>query len=138
MERQVRISILWLVLMAGGLVHPVVEVMPLFWGESIAAMPQNEAQMHGMMAFSACFFFVLPGLGQLCTLYACKRWCAVLNAVLAGVMLLLNTSHPIMDLPGAPLAQWFILPLVFLFNVILMVEVVKACRRKETHSCCAA
>ena len=120
MERQVRISILWLVLMVGGLVHTVVEVMPLFWGES------------------ACFFFVLPGLGQLCTLYACKRWCAVLNAVLAGVMLLLNTSHPIMDLPGAPLAQWFILPLVFLFNVILMVEVVKACRRKETHSCCAA
>ena len=128
MDRKVRIAVLWLMVMLGGLVHTIVEIMPIFWGDNVAAMPQNEAQMHGMMIFSACFFLTLPALGELCTLYGCRRWATIANAVLAGLMLLLNTAHPIMDLAGAPIAQWFILPVVFALNLLLFIDALKVCR----------
>lgn len=128
MERKERISVLWLLVMVGGIVHALVELTPLFWGESVVAMPKDDAHMRGMMVFSAIFFFVLPALGELCVLYGARRWAYITNIVLVAVMLLLNTVHPIMDLAGAPLAQWFILPLVFVLNLLLLLDSIKLCK----------
>lgn len=135
MDRKVRISILWVLVILGAMVHSLVEMMPMFWGESVAALPKNEAQMHGMMVFSACFLMAIPMFSQLCVLYGAKRWAALANCVLAGLMLLLNTIHPMMDLVGAPLAQWIILPLEFVISLLLFIESIKLCR--PAKSCCA-
>ena len=79
--------------MVGFAMHMLADMLPAFWGASVA-MPDatGEAPM-GMLIFMICISFFMPMCGILCMQYrSCKSF-RVMNLVLASIMMLFNIFH---------------------------------------------
>jgi len=127
MEKNNRIVILWILVITGFLTHTLADLMPAFWGESVAAM-EGPAPA-GMVAFMMSFTYIVPALGILLVSYCKGRGGRIANAILACVIGLFCIFHMAELLEGSCLAQYFILPVMAVVGVLLAVESVKYCKK---------
>ena len=94
MENKIsKVSLLWVIIMVGFMVHIAADILPAFWGANIA-MPDStgEASM-GMIMFMMTMAFFVPMCGLLCMNYRKFKVMRVINLVLATVMVLFNFFH---------------------------------------------
>ena len=94
MENKIsKVSLLWVIIMVGFMVHIAADILPAFWGANIA-MPDStgEASM-GMIMFMMTMAFFVPMCGLLCMNYRKFKVMRVINLVLATVMMLFNFFH---------------------------------------------
>lgn len=92
MEKQTKITILWIVVMCGLSIHSLADLMPLFWGEDIT-VSQDGNTPTGLLVFMMTITYLIPVLGILCVMFWNKRMGRKTNAILATVMALFNAAH---------------------------------------------
>ena len=88
-----KVSFMWLVIMVGFAMHMLADILPAFWGASIA-MPDATGEVSvGMIGFMICISFFMPMCGLLCMQYRSCKAMRVINLVLASVMMVFNIFH---------------------------------------------
>lgn len=93
MDRISKVSFMWVVIMVGFAMHMLADILPAFWGASIA-MPDATGEVSvGMIGFMICISFFMPMCGLLCMQYRSCKAMRVINLVLATVMMVFNIFH---------------------------------------------
>ena len=70
MEKKNRIILFWILTIVGFLTHSLVDALPAFWGDSIAAA-EGPAPV-GMITFMASLTYLVPVIGILLMVYGGK------------------------------------------------------------------
>nr|MCR5453813.1 hypothetical protein [Bacteroidales bacterium] len=104
MERKTKVITFWILIIAGFLTHTLTDLMPAFWGESVAAMQPPAAA--GMIAFMMGLSYTFPVAAILFLVYGGKVGKTV-NAVLACLMALFTVLHMSELIEEFNLAQLF-------------------------------
>ena len=126
MERKTKIIIFWVLIITGFLTHSLTDIMPAFWGESIAAM-QPPTSM-GMIAFMMSISYLIPVIGILLVIYGGKT-AKTINMVLAFVMALFTVLHLSELIEEFNAAQLVIMPMMAVIAILMAKESLKL--RKE-------
>ncbi|MBR1706089.1 MAG: hypothetical protein IJ721_04785 [Bacteroidales bacterium] len=126
MEKKQRIILFWVLTVVGFLSHSMLELMPAFWGESIASMdPPAPA---GMIAFMACLTYLVPVAGILLTVYGKGKTARVIQAVLACLMAVFTLFHMSELFTGFTPAQLLVMPLMFVIALLMAIDSIKFCK----------
>lgn len=131
MERQTKITILWIVVMCGLAIHTLADLMPLFWAENIAISQDGEAPM-GMLVFMMVITYLIPVVGILCTMFWNGRHGNMVNAILATIMALFNSAH-CFELVDFNPVQLPLLPVAMIVSWILCVLCWKQVKSHREH-----
>lgn len=131
MERQTKITILWIVVMCGLAIHTPADLMPLFWSENIAISQDGEAPM-GMLVFMMVLTYLIPVSGILCTMFWNGRHGNMVNAILATIMALFNSAHCFEMVDFNPV-QLPLLPVAMIVSWILCVLCWKQVKSLRKH-----
>ena len=94
MERNIsKVSFMWVVIIVGFAMHMLADVLPAFWGASIA-MPDATGEVSvGMVSFMICLSFLVPMCGLLCMQYRSSKTMRLINLALATLMMVFNILH---------------------------------------------
>lgn len=130
MERNLRIAILWVVLMVGLMCHSQLELIPIFFGENLV-MPNATGEMPEAMSLLMAFTtYTLPFAGLLMSLFAPKCKCWTITALVIAILLaVFHLAHMMELLNPDGLTQFFVMPLNFIAATLLALQLNKA--RKE-------
>lgn len=131
MERQTKITILWIVVMCGLAIHTLADLMPLFWSENIA-ISQNGQAPTGMLVFMMVLTYLIPVSGILCTMFWNGRHGNMGNAILATIMALFNSAHCFEMVDFNPV-QLPLLPVAMIVSWILCVLCWKQVKSLRKH-----
>lgn len=131
MERQTKITILWIVVMCGLAIHTLADLMPLFWSENIVISQDGEAPM-GMLVFMMVITYLIPVVGILCTMFWNGRHGNMVNAILATIMALFNSAH-CFELVDFNPVQLPLLPVAMIVSWILCVLCWKQVKSHREH-----
>lgn len=88
-----KVSFMWLVIMVGFAMHMLADILPAFWGASIAMPDATGEAPTGMLIFMMALSFFIPMCGLLCMQYRRCNAMRVINLVLATVMMVFNIFH---------------------------------------------
>lgn len=115
-----RISTLWLVVLFGLVTHTLVEFLPLFFKDSIAADGVDIAQL-GTANWMVTVMMTLPLLLVTLINLTNAKWLRYLCLVIAGLFLLLNASHPMELFEAEEIAyhQLLIMLITLFANIVL-------------------
>lgn len=127
MEKKQRIITFWILTIAGFLSHSMADILPAFWGESIAAMDPPAST--GMIALMSCFTYTIPVIGILLTAYGKGRACRTVNAVLACIIAIFCIGHMFELVMEFNPVQLFIMPLMAIIGILMAIDSIKI--RKE-------
>lgn len=119
-----RIALMWAAIMAGLAMHTLADLLPLFWNEPVAVDLSGEAPVCMLVAMTV-LSYTLPVVGLLCAMYVRGRCGAVINLILAVLMLLFNLFHLSEVFYLFAPVQLFILPMILLVSVLLLVDSLK-------------
>ena len=119
MEKQTKITILWIVVMCGLAIHSLADLMPLFWSENIAISQDGQAPT-GMLVFMTVITYLIPVSGILCTMFWSGRHGNMVNAILATIVALFNSAHCLEMVDFNPV-QLPLLPVAMIVSWILCV-----------------
>lgn len=131
MERQTKITILWIVVMCGLAIHTLADLMPLFWSENIAISQDGQAPT-GMLVFMMVITYLIPVVGILCTMFWNGRHGNMVNAILATIMALFNSAHCFEMVDFNPV-QLPLLPVAMIVSWILCVLCWKQVKSLRKH-----
>lgn len=131
MERQTKITILWIVVMCGLAIHTLADLMPLFWSENIAISQDGQAPT-GMLVFMMVLTYLIPVSGILCTMFWNGRHGNIGNAILATIMALFNSAHCFEMVDFNPV-QLPLLPVAMIVSWILCVLCWKQVKSLRKH-----
>lgn len=131
MERQTKITILWIVVMCGLAIHTLADLMPLFWSENIAISQDGQAPT-GMLVFMMVLTYLIPVSGILCTMFWNGRHGNMGNAILATIMALFNSAHFFEMVDFNPV-QLPLLPVAMIVSWILCVLCWKQVKSLRKH-----
>ncbi|MBQ4399639.1 MAG: hypothetical protein II829_08685 [Bacteroidales bacterium] len=132
METKVsKISLLWVIIMVGFAMHILADILPAFWGASIA-MPDatGEASM-GMIMFIIVMAFTVPMCGLLCMNYRNRKALRIINLALASLMMLFNIFHASELFMEFNPVQLLIHPVMAVLGVYLFVYSLRLVKQKE-------
>lgn len=119
MGKRSQIIVLWLMTVGGFVCHSIMDLLPLFWNQSIAVDASGTAPA-SMLLMMATLSLLLPSCGIFCLLPTCpKRWLLWVNTVLATVIGLFNIVHAYMELPSDNAAQYIVMPLMIVVGLCL-------------------
>lgn len=118
MTKNIKISILWLLIIGGFISHSICDVLPMFWGKNMAVVATDGNVDQGMIVFMMTLTFLIPAFGVLCMLCKAKVY-NIINAVLAVIVGLFNIAHAIMELPSDNAGQYIILPMMIVIGIVL-------------------
>ena len=128
MERKQRIILFWVLTIVGFLSHSLSDMLPAFWGESIATM--NPPAPVGMIAFMMCLTYTIPVIGILLVVYGKSKGLRIVNAVLAcftGVFCIFHMSELFMEFNPVQLLN---MPFMALIGVLLAIDSIKFVKEK--------
>ena len=126
MEKKNRIILFWILTIVGFLTHSLVDALPAFWGDSIAAA-QGPAPV-GMITFMASLTYLVPVIGILLMVYGGKT-ANVINAVLACFMALFTLLHMSELIEEFNAAQLVIMPMMFAIALLMAIDSIKVCKQ---------
>ena len=119
--------VLWLLIVCGFACHSIMDLLPLFWGKSIAISADGSVPQ-GMLVFMAVLSLLVPSCGLFCMMFE-RRWTLIVNAVLASFVGLFNLVHAFMELPGDNAAQFVIMPLMIIIGGLLAWQSIELVRK---------
>lgn len=116
------LAILWLIMISGVVAHTLLGMLPLFFGQSIAAEGAGEADVSAALWITLAMFLLPLIIAMLLVTLKDNglRWP---NLVIAALFLLLNLTHPL-ELIGSDSIPWHQLVLM-LFMIVLNALLVK-------------
>ena len=122
MSNKAKVVTLWVIFLFGMTFHSLLAIMPLFWGQSIAMSPEQIAK--NPMASSmwmVLFFFLLPMIITVVTLFIEAKWYKVTNFVLSILFTLMNIYHLTGHLGESPVdpRQIMLLTFVLISGILL-------------------
>ena len=127
-----KVSFMWLVIMVGFAMHMLADILPAFWGASIA-MPDATGEVSvGMIGFMICISFFMPMCGLLCMQYRSYKAMRVINLVLATVMMVFNIFHASELITEFNPVQLLIHPVMVVAGIYLFIF----SRREMNCQCC--
>ncbi len=127
-----KVSFMWLVIMVGFAMHMLADILPAFWGASIA-MPDATGEVSvGMIGFMICISFFMPMCGLLCMQYRSCKAMRVINLVLASVMMVFNIFHASELITEFNPVQLLIHPVMVVAGIYLFIFY----RREMNFQCC--
>lgn len=130
MKRNQKIIVLWLMTMGGLACHTLTDLLPMFWGESIAIADGPAPQ--AMLVMMASLAYLLPVCGILCLIGdKPARPLRLTNAVLACIIALFNVVHACMELPADNYGQYIVMPLLVVVGALLVWHSVMLAKREE-------
>ncbi|MDO5315899.1 MAG: hypothetical protein Q4F82_07310 [bacterium] len=117
--------------MVGFAMHILADILPAFWGASIA-MPDatGEASM-GMIMFMIVMAFTVPMCGLLCMNYRNRKALRIINLALASLMMLFNIFHASELFMEFNPVQLLIHPVMAVLGVYLFVYSLRLVKQKE-------
>ena len=119
MQKRSQIIVLWLMTMGGFACHTIMDLLPLFWNQSIA-IDNSGTVPQPMLLMMATLSLLLPACGIFCLLPTQpKRWLLWVNTVIASIIGLFNIAHAFKELPSENAAQYIIMPLMIVIGVCL-------------------
>lgn len=120
-KENIKLSILWVAIVAGMSAHSLMDMIPLFWHVNIAISNDGVAPMP-MLVLMAVVSFTMPMIGLLLSLYACKRSYKMIHFCLAALLALFCTAHSVELLFSFELPQLFIHPMLVILSITLVYE----------------
>ena len=129
MSKQTKTIVLWLMTMGGFACHSLMDLLPLFWSQSVAISNDGTAPAP-MLLMMATLSLLLPVCGTFC-LMAGRRWALVTNVVLASVIALFNIVHAFLELPSDNAAQYIVMPLMIVIGLLLAWQSFALLRKAE-------
>jgi hypothetical protein len=118
--------------MVGFAMHMLADILPAFWGASIA-MPDATGEVSvGMIGFMICISFFMPMCGLLCMQYRSCKAMRVINLVLASVMMVFNIFHASELITEFNPVQLLIHPVMVVAGIYLFIF----SRREMNFQCC--
>lgn len=130
MEKNIRISFLWIMLMLGLAIHTTMDLLPLFFGGNVS-MPDATGEIPAAMALMmAGFTYTLPFIGLLISLFGIKKRKLTLVALILAILLcVFHIGHLFELFTGAGVAQFIVMPLNTITAILLVIDLWK--KRKE-------
>ena len=124
METKLKLVVLWLLTMGGFACHTIIDLLPLFWSESVAIDQSGAAPQHLMFVMAFLLYFV-PVCGLLCVLYG-KRVTAWVNLGLACIIVVYDVVHACLELfPADIYGQYLVMLLLIVVGVLLVIESIR-------------
>lgn len=120
-KENIKLSILWVAIVAGMSAHSIMDMVPLFWHADIAISNDGIAPMP-MLVLMAVVSLTIPMIGLLLSLYACKRSYKMIHFFLAALFALFCTAHSAELLFSFELPQLFIHPMLVILSITLVYE----------------
>ena len=120
-KENIKLSILWVAIVAGMSAHSIMDMIPLFWNVDIAISNDGVAPMP-MLVLMAVVSLTIPMTGLLLSLYACKRLYKIVHFCLAALLALFCTAHSAELLFSFELPQLFIHPMLVILSITLVYE----------------
>jgi hypothetical protein len=102
--------------------HSLLAMMPIFWGESVAMSPELIAKNPiAPMMWMMLFFFLIPMIIILVTVFVEKKWYRITNFVLTLLLTLFNIYHLTGHLGESPVdpRQIMLLTFVLISGILL-------------------
>lgn len=127
---RIRISMLWLSLIAGFAIHNLADVMPIFWGVNVSVSDAGIVPC-GLLMFMMAVSYTIPVIGLLCMLYANRKALLVCNLLLSCAMLAFNIFHCSELFLDFNPVQLLILPLILIVSILLMIDSLKLVQREN-------
>lgn len=129
-KRKTRIITLWILTIVGLLTHSSLDLLPLFWGKSVAVM-EGEVPV-AMALMTTCFTFTLPFIGLMFVLYGKKRCACLASLIVAILVMVFNIGHMIELTMEFDVVQLFIMPLTAIAAILLVIDLWKSqCELKK-------
>jgi hypothetical protein len=118
-----RISLVWIIILSGLILHTLLHVVPVFYGIEIAR-PDATGHMPSSMVWILGLSFLVPVCGIIAVNYLNNKSGRIINAVLATLALLVNTSHLSEFFISDELdpTQLFVIPVLFLVSILLVLD----------------
>ena len=120
-----RISILWVMTMLGITIHTCFDLLPLFFGGSVAMENSTGTVPAYMGIMMATISYTIPFIGMLFWLYGKKRCHLVTSLIIAIFLSILNIIHMGELFTGASITQFFIMPLNAAVAILLVFDLWK-------------
>lgn len=120
-KENIKLSILWVAIVAGMSAHSIMDMTPLFWNVDIAISNDGIAPMP-MLVLMAVVSLTIPMIGLLLSLYARKRRHKIVHFCLAALLALFCTAHSAELLFSFELPQLFIHPMLVILSITLVYE----------------
>ena len=126
-----KISLLWVVIMVGFAMHILADILPAFWGASIAMPDATGAASMGMIMLMIVMAFTVPMCGLLCMNYRNRKALRIINLALASLMMLFNIFHASELFMEFNPVQLLIHPVMAVLGVYLFVYSLRLVKQKE-------
>ena len=116
MINRTEVVTLWIIFLFGMILHSLLGIFPLFWGESISMsqelIAKNPIQSSMWMML---FFFLIPMIIIVLTSFLETKWYRITNFVFTLLFTLMNIWHLIGHLCESPVDPRQIVLLIFVF-----------------------
>lgn len=123
MNTQQRISVLWLIMLAGLVVHTLLSLLPVFFAQSVAVPNAQESDLAAATWMTLAMMLVPLVLAMLLVILNGNtlRWP---NLVFAAVFLLLNLTHPLETLEAeiVPWHQLVLMSFMIVLSAVLLAQ----------------
>lgn len=126
-----KVSLIWVIIMVGFAMHMLADMLPAFWGASIAMPDSTGVAPTGMLLFMVGMAFFVPVCGLLCMQYRNCKLMRIVNLVLAGVMMLFNIFHASELLMEFSPVQLLIHPVMVVLGVYLFVYSLRIVKQND-------
>lgn len=120
MHIQNKMTNLWLLFILGGLIHTMMELLPLFFVSSIVVDGGSSEHIMPAVWFTL-IMYMIPMLLILAIQFIEATWLRVINLVAAVIALLLNISHPaeLFEAPEINIPQLILMSFLIVLSVLL-------------------
>ena len=125
MNNRLKVVSLWILFLFGMIFHSLLAMFPLFWGQSIAMSEELIAKNPiGPSIRMMLFFFLLPMIIILQTLFFEKKWYKITNFVFTLLFTLMNVWHLIGHINESPVDPYQITLLTFVLTSGIVLNIV--------------
>ncbi len=125
MTNKMKVVTLWVIFLFGMILHSLLGIFPLFWGESIS-MSQEQIAKNPMQSslYMMLFFFLIPMIIIVLTSFLETKWYRITNFVFSLLFSLMNVFHLFEHLGESPVDLHQIVLLTFVLISGIMLNIV--------------
>ncbi len=125
MTNKMQVVTLWTIFLFGMILHSLLGIFPLFWGESIS-MSQEQIAKNPMQSSLGIMllFFLIPMIIIVLTSFIETKWYRITNFVFTLLFTLMNIWHLMEHLGESPIDQCQIVLLTFILLSGVMLNIV--------------
>ena len=125
MTNRIKVVTLWIIFLFGMILHSLLGIFPLLWGESISMSQEQIAKNPmGSSMWMMLFFFLIPMIIVLLTSFIEAKWYRITNFVFTLLFTLMNIWHLFGHLGENPIDPRQIVLLTFVFISGVMLNIV--------------